>query len=185
MIQDWVGRMFIPGATLAQVRSALQDYADYKTFYAPKVIDSKLLSHSGNDYDVLLRLREEHLVTVVLNATYHIQYRTLDPQHLVVVSRSARIAEVKDPDRSYSDEYPPGDDSGFLWRLNSYWNFEAADGGVYARCEAISLSRDVPIGLGWMLKGFLQSFPKESMLNTLRGTRAAVENLKPAVATLF
>jgi hypothetical protein len=46
------------------------------------------------------------------------------------------------------EEVPPGKDSGFLWRLNSYWRFGAADGGVYARCEAISLSRDVPAGLG-------------------------------------
>ena len=67
-----------------------------------------------------------------------------------------------------------GDDTGFLWRLNSYWRFEQADGGVYAECEAISLSRDVPPILGWMIKGFLEKFPKESMQNTLRGTKAAV-----------
>jgi hypothetical protein len=85
---------------------------------------------------------------------------------------------VKDPGKSTTEEVAPGADSGFLWRLNSYWRFEAADGGVYARCEAISLSRDVPAGLGWMLKGFLESFPKASMANTLRGTRTAVENLK-------
>jgi hypothetical protein len=36
-----------------------------------------------------------------------------------------------------------------------------------------------------MLKGFLESFPKESMVNTLRGTRAAVENLKAAAAVTF
>lgn len=185
MIQDWVGRMFIPGATLAQVRRVLQDYPDYKNFYAPKVIGSKLLAHSGDDYDVLLRLREEHLVTVVFNATYHIQYEAPDPRHLIVISRSTRIAEVKNPDASDSDEYPPGDDSGFLWRLNSYWNFEAADGGVYARCESISLSRDVPLGLGWMLKGFLESLPRESMMNALRGTRAAVDNLKAAATAAY
>ena len=67
-----------------------------------------------------------------------------------------------------------GNDTGFLWRLNSYWRFEEADGGVYAQCEAISLSRDVPSLLGWMIKGFLEKFPKESMQNTLRGTKAAV-----------
>lgn len=178
MIQDWVGTMFIPGATVVQIESVLRDYPNYKNFYQPKVIDSKVIAHNGNEYDVLLRLREEHVVTVVLNATYHIQYRMPDPRHLTLTAHSTRIAEVKDPDRSFTDELPPGNDSGFLWRLNSYWTIEAADGGVYARCEAISLSRDVPLGLGWMLKGFLASFPKESMANTLRGTRAAVESLK-------
>jgi hypothetical protein len=142
------------------------------------VIESQLLAHNGDEYDVLLRLYEKHVITVVLNSTYHIRYEMPDPKHLNVTSRSIRIAEVKDPGKSTTEEAAPGADSGFLWRLNSYWRFEAADGGVYARCEAISLSRDVPALLGWMLKGFIDSFPKESMANTLRGTRAAIENLK-------
>jgi hypothetical protein len=174
MIQDWVGIMFMPGATLAQVQSVLRDYANYKNFYRPKVIESRELVHSGDEYDVLLRLYERHILTIVLNSTYHIRYEMPDSNHLIVTSRSTHIGEVKDPGKSYTEEVTQGSDSGFLWRLNSYWRFEAADGGVYARCEAISLSRDVPPGLGWMLKGFLESFPKDSMVNTLRGTRAAV-----------
>ena len=185
MIQDWVGRMFMPGATLDQVQKVLRDYANYQNFYRPKIVASKTLARVGDDYDIFLRLREVHVVTVVLNTTYHVQYRMPDPQHLIVTARSTRIAEVKDPDQSLTDELPPGNDSGFLWRLNSYWSFEAADGGVYARCEAISLSRDVPLGLGWMLKGFLASFPKESMVNTLRGTKDAVENLRPGNSALY
>ena len=177
MIQDWVGTTFIPGATLAEVQSMMRNYAGYKDFYRPKVIESQLLAHNGDEYDVLLRLYEKHIITVVLNCTYHIRYEMPDAKHLMVTSRSTRIGEVKDPGKSIVEEVAAGSDSGFLWRLNSYWRFEAADGGVYARCEAISLSRDVPAGLGWMLKGFLESFPKESMVNTLRGTRAAVENL--------
>jgi hypothetical protein len=180
MIQDWLGTMFIPGATLDQAQSVLRDYSNYKNFYRPKVIESRELAHHGNEYDVLLRLYEKHILTVVLNTNYHVQYEMPDPKHLVIVARSTRIGEVKDPGKSYTEEVPAGSDSGFLWRLNSYWHFEAADGGIYARCEAISLSRDEPPGLGWMLKGFLESFPKESMKNTLRGTKAALANLKPA-----
>ena len=180
MIQDWVGTMFIPDATLAQVQSVLRDYAGYKGFYRPKVIESKQLANSGDEYNVLLRLCEKHILTIVLNSTYHIRYEMPDAKRLIVTSHSTHIGEVKDPGKSYTEEVAQGDDSGFLWRLNSYWRFEAADGGVYARCEAISLSRDVPPGLGWMLKGFLESFPKESMVNTLRGTSAAVRNLKTA-----
>jgi len=172
MIQDWVGTTFLPGATLAQVQSVLRDYADYKNFYRPKVIESRELAHHGDEYDVLLRLYEKHVLTVVLDSTYHIRYEMPDPKRLIVTSRSTRIGEANNAGK--------GEDSGFLWRLNSYWRFEAADGGVYARCEAISLSRDVPAVLAWMLKGFLDGFPKESMVNTLRGTRVAVESLKPA-----
>ncbi|HTR36267.1 MAG TPA: hypothetical protein VMH80_10210 [Bryobacteraceae bacterium] len=183
MIQDWVGMMFLPGATLASVQAVLEDYANYKSYYRPEVIESKEIGLSGNEYDIFLRLHEKHLLTVVLNADYHVQYRRQDAQHLWVASHSTRIAEVKDPGKSYTDEFPVGNDSGYLWRLNSYWRFEAADGGVYAQCEAISLSRDVPLGLGFLLKGFLQSFPKDSMMNTLRGTRDAVEKRRASSAS--
>jgi hypothetical protein len=177
MIQDWVGSMFIPGATLAEAQAVLQDYANYTKYYKPKVIESKLLAQDGDDYEVFLRLHEKHILSVVLNTTYHIRYRMPDAQQLIVTSRSTRIAEVKDPENSFGEELPVGNDRGFLWRLNSYWRFQAADGGVYAWCEAISLSRAVPLGVGWMLNGFLERFPKQSMMNTLSGTREAIKDL--------
>ncbi len=174
MIQDWVGSMFIPGATLTQVKALLQDYEKYREFYKPEVIESKLLGRSGDEYDVFLRLYKKQVLTVVLNTNYHVRYGMLDAHRMQVESHSTRIAEVKDHKRSYTEEEPVGHDTGFLWRLNSYWRFEEADGGVYEQCRAISLSRDVPLGLGWMIKGFIAKFPKESMQNTLRGTKAAV-----------
>lgn len=174
LLQDWLGMMFIPAATINHVRSVLQDYPNYKTLYKPEVMESKELGHHDDQYDIFLRLYEKHILTVVLNAEYHVEYKQIDPQRMTVTSHSTRIAQVKDPKRSYTQEEPVADDTGFLWRLNAYWRFEEADGGVYAECEAISLSRDVPMGLGFLLKGFLERFPKESMQNTLRGTRDAV-----------
>jgi hypothetical protein len=171
MIQDWLGMMFIPGATIAQVKAVLQDYENYKEYYKPEVTESRQISHQGDEYDVFLRLYKKHVLTAVLNTNYHVRYGVLDPKRMYVTSHSTRIAEVKK-----EGESPIGNDTGFLWRLNSYWRFEEADGGVYAECEAISLSRDVPLGLGWMIKGFLEKFPKESMMNTLRGTKAAVQS---------
>jgi hypothetical protein len=180
MIQDWRGVMFIPRATIQTVKAALQDYDNYKQFYKPEVIESKQVAHHSDEYDIFLRLRKRQMwLTVVLNSEYHVRYRQPDPRRMSVISRSTRIAEVHDPDRSLTEEQPVGRDSGFLWRLNSYWRFEEADGGVYAECRAISLSRDLPPALGWMIKGFVNKFPKESMQNTLRGTKAAVEGRSP------
>lgn len=178
MIQDWIGYIFIPGANIEQMGAVLEDYANYKNFYKPEVIESKLLDHSGDDYNIFLRLHKQHLLTVVLNTAYQVHYSMPDAKHMEVIAHSTRVAEVKDPEGSYSEELPVGDDTGFLWRLNSYWHIEASDGGVYAKLEAISLSRDIPPVVGWMIKGFLEKFPKDSMMNTLRGTRAAVMNRK-------
>ncbi len=174
MIQHWIGAMFIPGVTIPQVTAILQDYANYKNFYKPEVTESKQISHQGDEYDVFLRLYKKRILTVILNTNYHVRYATVDAHRRYLISRSTKIAEVKD-----GTELPVGDDTGFLWRLNTYWRFEQADGGVYAECEAISLSRDVPGFLSWMIKGFVEKFPKESMLNTLRGTKAAVLSVQP------
>jgi hypothetical protein len=38
-------------------------------------------------------------------------------------------------------------------------------------CRAISLTRDVPLGLGWMIEPIIQGLPKESLINTLEATR--------------
>jgi hypothetical protein len=120
------------------------------------------------------------LLTVVLNVDYFIEYSFPQAGRMFVTSRSTRIAEVKDPEHPGSGEFAVGEDRGFLWRLNSYWHAEEADGGVYARCEAVSLSRDAPLGLGFILKGFLEHFPKESMLDTLRQTRNRLLGQPPA-----
>ena len=176
MIQDWRGDMFMPQTTIQDVKAVLQDYDHYKEFYKPEVIESKQIAHQGDEFDVLLRMRKKQVLSVVLNSAYHVRYSQPDPRRMHVTSRSTRIAEVKDSDRGFTEEEPAGRGFGFLWRLNSYWRFEEADGGVYAECRAISLSRDVPLGLGWMIKGFISKFPKESMQNTLRGTKAAVES---------
>jgi hypothetical protein len=58
-----------------------------------------------------------------------------------------------------------------MWRLNSYWRFLERDGGVVIECRAISLSRDVPKGLGWIIDPIVRKLPRESLMATLESTR--------------
>jgi hypothetical protein len=160
LIHDWLGVLFIPGATIANVRAVMQDYDAYKRIYRPDVTDSNLLARDGDRFRVFLRLYKHEFLTLVYDSDYDVRYSFPAPDRMEVVSRSTRIVQ--------SD-----DDHGFLWRLNSYWRFQQADGGVYAQCRAISLSRSIPFGFGW-LRGFLQKFPRESMVDTLEATRSAV-----------
>ncbi|HZU29318.1 MAG TPA: hypothetical protein VFA04_27595 [Bryobacteraceae bacterium] len=172
-VHDWTGTVFIPHGTIAAARAVMQDYADYKVIYKPDVIDSRLLSQHGDEFHVFLRLYAKQIVTVVFNSEYDITYSQPDPDRMSIRSRSTRIAEVDDPAKSMTVEEPVGEDDGFLWRINSYWRFEEADGGLYAQCRAISLSRGLPFGFGW-LRGFIQQFPKQSMSDTLAATRRAI-----------
>jgi hypothetical protein len=170
LIHDWIGAVFIPGATLAKTLALVQDYDNHKKVYQPEVVDSKLLSHNGNDYRVYLRLLKKKVLTVVLDTEHDVRYTPLDEKRCYSRSYSTRIAEV-DGDQ----ERPVGDDHGFLWRLYSYWRFQERDGGVYLECEAISLTRDIPTGLGWLIQPIIRNLPKESLAHTLEATRQALE----------
>jgi hypothetical protein len=159
LIHDWLGVLFIPGASIASVQAVMQDYDGYKRIYQPDVTDSKVLSRDGDRFRVFLRLYKHEFLTLVYDSEYDVLYSFPAPGRMEIVSRSVRISQS-------------GEDHGFLWRLNTYWRFEQADGGVYVQCRAVSLSRGIPFGFGW-LRGFLQKFPRESMVDTLEATRRA------------
>lgn len=174
MIHHWLGVVFIPGVTLKQTLALVQDYANHQRYYAPDVEQSRLISRAGNDFQIFYRLKRHKVVTVVLNTNYDVHYGSLSPTRAFSRSYSTRIAEVADPGEKGEHEKPVDDGTGFMWRLNGYWRFDERDGGTYVQCEAVSLSRDIPTGLGWMIGPFVESVPRDSLQFTLEKTRAAL-----------
>lgn len=175
LIHDWIGALFVPRVTLAQALASVQDYGSDKNTHKPEVIDSKLLSRNGNDFRVYLRVMKKKVLTVVLNTEHDVRYFPVNATFCHSRSYSTRIAEVDGPGKPDERELPVGDDHGFLWRLYSYWMFQERDGGVYIECEAISLSRDIPTGLGWLIEPIIRTLPRESLVNTLTSTRKAIQ----------
>jgi hypothetical protein len=179
LIHHWIGTVFIPGASLQQALAVVQDYDHHQKYYGPQVARSKALEHTGDDFKVYFRLTRKKIVTVVLDTEYVVHYEHIDATRAQSRSYSTRIVEVEHPGEPNERQLPPGNDDGFLWRLDSFWRFAEADHGVYVQCEAISLTRDIPTGLGWLIGPFIESIPRESLEFTLRSTRAAV--LRPAI----
>jgi hypothetical protein len=177
LIHHWIGIAFIPKHTLAQVVQVMQDYDHHAAIYKPEVLRSKTLSHNGNDFKIYYRLFKKKVISVQFDTEHTAHYLLLSPSRLYTLSHSTKIAEIEDPDTPNEKEKPVGHDSGFLWRINSYWRLEQKDGGVYVQCEAISLTRDIPYGVKWMVAPFVTTIPKESLMNTLTSTRQAVEKL--------
>jgi hypothetical protein len=178
MIQHWIGGVFLPGATLAQVERVDQDYPDYGKIYGPDVSRVKVLSHDGNHYVVSYRITKTKVLTAVMDTVHAIDYIPLSPVRLAVNSRSESVRQVEDAGKPSERELAEGEGSGFLWAMNSYWRMEERDGGVYVECEAITLSRDVPFGLGALVDPILQSFAEESLKKTIEAKRQAVASRK-------
>ncbi len=169
LIHDWVGAVYLPGVTLDRTLALVQDYDHHKQYYKPEVVDSRILSHEGNDYRVYMRLLKKQVLTVVLDTDHDVHYEQVTLKRWRSASRTTRISEVEN-----GRPLPAGTGHGFLWRLNSYWRFEERDGGTWVECQAVSLTRDIPTGLGWLIDPIVRKLPKESLARTLAETRAAL-----------
>jgi len=174
MIHHWEGVVFIPRATLGDVLALLEDYNQHSTYYALDVERSKIESRQGDHFTVFLRFRRHKVITVVLNTEHEVQYFRDSSQRAHSRSSAVRISEVEDAGKSDEREKAPGNDNGFMWRMETWWRMEERDGGVYVQSEVVSLTRDIPTGLGWMVGPFVNSIPQESLAFTLGATRKAV-----------
>lgn len=174
LIHDWIGGAFTAGRTVEATLRLLQDYDHHQDIYQPEVLASKLMRHRGNDFEIYLRLLKKKVLTVVLDTDHDVQYRSIDAARWLCRSYTTRIAEVENTGTPREQVLPPDTGYGFLWRLYSYWRFQERDGGVYIECRAMSLSRDVPLGLGWIIEPIIQKLPRESLIHTLDCTRQAL-----------
>jgi hypothetical protein len=176
LVHHWLGAVFVPGASLDQAVSLLQDYDRHATIYVPGVNRSKVLARDGDSFRVSLRFFMKRVISVVMDGEHEARFTRLGPDRAHSRVVSTRLNEVEDPGTERERLKPEGRDGGYLWRINSYWRFLERDGGTYVQCETITLSRRIPVGLGWIVGPFVTSIPKDSlefMLTTTRKTLLA------------
>ncbi|HUD99982.1 MAG TPA: hypothetical protein VMR62_10440 [Bryobacteraceae bacterium] len=172
-IHDWIGAIFIPGATLEKTLAVLQDYDHHKSIYKD-VPESKLIAHNGDEFKYY-RLRALHNgpVNGVFRTEFEAHYQQIDPARWVCQTRTTRVTEIEDYGKSKARELQPGHGSGYLWRLNGYWRLEQRDGGVYLECESTSLTRGLPPIIGALFVSSTHTIEREGLTATLQATRDA------------
>jgi hypothetical protein len=174
LIHHWIGAVFVPGVTLDQAVGLLQDYDHHADIFRPAIERSKLVRRDGDTFIVSLRFYMKKVITVVVNTENEARFTRPALDRVQSRIYSLRVAEVEDPGTPQEKEKPVGNDGGFLWRLYTYWRFLERDGGTYVQCEAISLTRGIPLGFGWLIGPFVTSIPRESLAFTLETTRATL-----------
>ena len=174
LIHDWIGAAFMAGETLQRALGLMQDYDNHKSVYQPEVIASKLISREGDDFKIYLRLLKKKVLTVVLDTDHDVHYEPIDERRWFCRSFTSRVSEVHNAGKPDENILPPDTGYGFLWRMNTHWRLYQADDGVFIECRAISLTRDIPTGLGWIIEPIVKKLPRESLINTLKATRQAL-----------
>lgn len=174
MLHHWRARAFVAGARAEDVERVLRDVAAYPRVYAPEVERARATVTLGDRMRTTMRVRQKHVVTVVMDTDYDVGFGRLDAGHGWSWSRSTRVAEIAAAGTAHERALGPREDHGFLWEQNTYWSWTEADGGLYLELESVSLSRAIPPGLGWAVGPFVESVPRESLEFTLRATVAAM-----------
>lgn len=181
IIHHWIGSVFVPGVSLQQTIALAQQYERHTEIYKPDVMQCRVLARNGNDFRVFFRFfKHKAIVTTVHNTEHEVRYIPIDAQRLQARTWTTRIAQVEDSDKPDGSEKPVGNDSGYLWRVNTYWRYLERDGGTYIQLESASLSRSIPAIVAWLIRPYVEGVPRESVTFTLGTTRKALLTLYPS-----
>ena len=119
LLHHWRGTAFVPGAKAADFERLTRDFNRYPQYFAPQSAQAKVLTSSGDRMQASMRVRQQHVITVVMDTTYDITFGRLDDQHGYSTSQSTRMDEIGSPGTSAEHALDANEEHGFLWRLNS------------------------------------------------------------------
>jgi hypothetical protein len=175
MLHHWRATAFAPGARAADFLAFMQDYLRWTEAYSPQVIATHLIGHQGDDYRISMRVREHHVITVVLDTDYQIHFGRLNERYGYSTAHSTRIAEIAHAGERGERALSDSEEEGYLARSNTYWSYIETPEGLYMQCESLTLTRDAPRGLGWAVKPFIESIPQQTLRFTMDATRKAMQ----------
>jgi hypothetical protein len=174
MLSHWRAMAFVAGARGSEFERVMRDFARYPKMFAPEVLAAKVLEQSSDHMTMTMRVRQRHVITVVMDTAYDVDFFQLDAAHGYSASRSTQISEIAYARTRYEHPLGADEEHGFLWRQNTYWSYAERDGGLYLQVESVSLSRAIPHGLAWAVGPFVMSVPRESLEFTLRSVAKAM-----------
>lgn len=184
LIHDWIGAAFISDARIEDVLSVVRDYSNYKVYYKPTVVDSRLLGSDGPCEKYSMRVVNKEVVAqTALDMEYETCYFKTDERRWYSITHTTRVQEIWHYGQANEQELPPNQGSGYIWGLYSIARFEQRDGGTYIEVEAIALSRDIPIAVRWLVNPIVRRLSRDSMLISLQQTKEAVRLTEDANRT--
>jgi hypothetical protein len=175
LIHDWIGGIFIPGATTARLRAVTHGYDRYKEFYKPLVTDSTALScmAAQQRFSMTWHTRVSG-VAAAMTGEYEVRDVRIDAHRGYTIATTVRIQEIENYGNPGQRLLPPDTGRGLIWRLHSISRYEERDGGVYLETEAFALTREIPFMVRWFVTPIVNRVSINSLTTMLSQTKDAV-----------
>ncbi|HEX7796534.1 MAG TPA: hypothetical protein VF456_19365 [Vicinamibacterales bacterium] len=174
LIHHWIGSIFVPDVPLRTAVAVLQDFDQHADLFRPNIQRSKILEHDSDRFRITLRFYMKKIVAVTVDTESLVEFTPRGPDRETSAIRSVRVNEIEAAGTPEERQKPDGHGGGYMWRMNTYWRFLERDGGTYIECEALTLSRSIPTGLGWLIGPVVASIPRDMLTSALQATRRSL-----------
>jgi hypothetical protein len=174
LIHHWIGSIFVPNVSLRTAVAVLQDFDQHADLFRPNIQRSKILEHDTDRFRITLRFYMKKIVAVTVDTESLVDFTPRGPDRETSAIRSVRVNEIEAAGTPEERQKPDGHGGGYMWRMNTYWRFLERDGGTYIECEALTLSRSIPAGLGWLIGPVVASIPRDMLTSALQATRRSL-----------
>lgn len=183
LIHHWIGAIYIPNTSVADVMSITRDYGHYKDYYKPGVSEARTITSSPAEDEFVIRFVNSSMLSrSTLEGSYRSDFVQLNGGRWYSVCATSHVQEIRDAGEPGEKRYAPDTGSGYIWRLYSTARVEERDGGVVLEMEAIALSREIPGAVRWIVDPIVRRVSRESLEKSLSETAEAARNHAEACA---
>jgi len=181
LIHHWTGEIFLPQTNKQTVLSVLQGYDEYAQTYNPAVVGSTLVSHTGQDFKYRLKFEQHGFgVHAGLKGDFHSTYELLDDRTGYSITEATNLVELEKPGSAEERELTVAESHGYVERILTVVRYREVAEGVQLEVETLTLSRDVPASLRWIVSPVIQRFSRQVMTSTLEKFRSRIEEKQEA-----
>ena len=174
IVHHWVATVLLPGVKIDRAMAFVRDYAKYPQSFAPLVTRAALSTHTEARDVVAMRTSVKKVITVTMDADYVMDYRQISPSRFVSTTVATNLHQVSDEGLKSERREPADQTSGYLWRYRMYCALEERTEGTFNQCESITLTRDVPALVSWVIGPFVTGIPRDSLSLMVTAARTAL-----------
>ncbi len=166
----------IPGARLIELLGVLQDYNNYSEIYKPAVVESRLVEQRDDVFRYRLKFVQKGFgIKTGLAGEFQTTYYRLSDATGYSITEATKLAELQNPSTAAEQELPVSASHGYVERVFTIVRYQESEKGVSVEMETLTLSRDVPAPIRWMIAPAIQRFSRQTITNTLESLRASVQ----------
>lgn len=174
LVHHWIGTVLMPGVSLDRVSALVKDFDRYPSVFAPLIQRATVKQGDADQALVTMRTYVKKVVTIVIEGDYETTYVRRSPTRAETTNFATALYEVHDAG-ARNETREPGDASdGYLWRYRMYCTLEQRPEGSLDQCETITLTRDAPFALSWLVKPFVTAVPRDTLRFMLEQVRRAL-----------